>query len=865
MSREIKKPETTDQYHRIPVRDCEITSTITISEKEGIKALYCGNSKEIATYLFDVDKWSMAEAKTWVSEHKKSNDCNKKKSINRKNHLSIKGKISLPADIVVKEDGRRIIAGYACYDDKTEIYTKDGWKYFSELDGDEYVLGRTKTGKSKWVKIINNMKYEYNGELIRLKNNKIDLLVTPNHKLYYKNKYGKTFFNDASDAYGKWNLKFFKNIDIESDIQKSTEFAKFIGYYVSEGGITYQLRNKGKNSLTNTDENIICDMDNSLNLLDIQHSTNWRLPSSRKPITISGREINSTKPRGDIVICNYELTKEIEDLCGRYSINKHLPDGFLYWNKDAKEALFNSLINGDGYWNDSGGRDSGTYVTISKRLSDEVQMLALSLGYSALVHKYMDMEYKHNVYHVYISNVRKGISTKKENWSKEYYDGYVYCVEVPSPHLIFVRRNGKPCWCGNSIAEVDLEDDLITTEALKMGLEKLIEDERYANIMLSHSDIQIGHILKEYNGLKTHVDDKGLFLIAEIRKGFKYADDVWEDIVNGDINGFSIAGYVEEGGEEQVCNGDTCWNEIKNIVLFETSVCQFPCNQKSGFIVLSKNLKSYKCECLECGYNIETEKHCNELICPKCGGEMRRAERPGVGKDTDSNEIKSNDVHDNVSEKEGDEMPDKEEKSDKVEENKLNEEVEESEEPNPLDELHKGFETLTEKTSGLERRLESLEKVIQDMNKSEEEEVEEEPEEKSEETSEETEEEDVEEKSEDSEEECEDCKASKEKEETSEESEESEDIEKSEEDENVEKSEEEGEVDELETIKKSIKDKDELIESMEKTISELKSRIEELEEEEQPTKSKVSKSDEEEDVDESNIVVKKGEVYFKEY
>jgi predicted RNA-binding Zn-ribbon protein involved in translation (DUF1610 family) len=64
----ISKPETTANYHRIPVTDCKITATINISEAKGIKALYCGDSKKIATYLFAIDKWTMAEAKAWVKD-----------------------------------------------------------------------------------------------------------------------------------------------------------------------------------------------------------------------------------------------------------------------------------------------------------------------------------------------------------------------------------------------------------------------------------------------------------------------------------------------------------------------------------------------------------------------------------------------------------------------------------------------------------------------------------------------------------------------------------------------------------------------------------------------------------------------------
>jgi HK97 family phage prohead protease len=39
----------------------------------------------------------------------------------------------------------------------------------------------------------------------------------------------------------------------------------------------------------------------------------------------------------------------------------------------------------------------------------------------------------------------------------------------------------------------------------------------------------------------------------------------------------------------------------------------------------------FVCECLECGHVMETTMHCREIECPECGGQMRRAERPGVG------------------------------------------------------------------------------------------------------------------------------------------------------------------------------------------------------------------------------------------
>jgi len=71
-------PEQTDKNIRIPVSgeagkhtDHKIR-TIVISDKEGIKALYCIDDKKIITYIFAKNKdWDMETAKKWVEEHSK--------------------------------------------------------------------------------------------------------------------------------------------------------------------------------------------------------------------------------------------------------------------------------------------------------------------------------------------------------------------------------------------------------------------------------------------------------------------------------------------------------------------------------------------------------------------------------------------------------------------------------------------------------------------------------------------------------------------------------------------------------------------------------------------------------------------------
>ena len=49
-----------------------------------------------------------------------------------------------------------------------------------------------------------------------------------------------------------------------------------------------------------------------------------------------------------------------------------------------------------------------------------------------------------------------------------------------------------------------------------------------------------------------------------------------------------------------------------------------------------KTKKKYTCECIKCGHILETDKHCKDIKCSKCGGQMRRKERPGPGQNKQS-------------------------------------------------------------------------------------------------------------------------------------------------------------------------------------------------------------------------------------
>lgn len=127
----ISKPETTENYHHVPVTECKITATISIDEKSGIKALYCGGEKQIATYLFDRDKWTMAEARAWVEEHKSVS-----KSVGGSRDLPLSDSLSWDANAAISAM-RRLAGGPAKEDIDWSRYQR-GFVWYDASDKENF-------------------------------------------------------------------------------------------------------------------------------------------------------------------------------------------------------------------------------------------------------------------------------------------------------------------------------------------------------------------------------------------------------------------------------------------------------------------------------------------------------------------------------------------------------------------------------------------------------------------------------------------------------------------------------------------------------------------------------------------------------
>lgn len=137
--------------------------------------------------------------------------------------------------------------------------------------------------------------------------------------------------------------------------------------------------------------------------------------------------------------------------------DKYIPKEIKSLPSNLLRILLDSMVLGDGYVNKHG---EIFYSTTSKKLADDVQEIALKLGKGAVITKQKRGGNSAPLYVVGIHQDEVCISKKRLKWMK--YVGMVYCVTVSSG-LIYVRRHGRPCWCGNSTRFSGQDSQIVLT------------------------------------------------------------------------------------------------------------------------------------------------------------------------------------------------------------------------------------------------------------------------------------------------------------------------------------------------------------------------------------------------------------------
>lgn len=372
------------------------------------------------------------------------------------------------AKVLVNSEPPVKVGDKLCYDEETEVLTTRGWLHFRDVTLDDNVATlNPETFEFDYIKPSKVQSYEHNGKMYKIKSQLIDLTVTTNHNMFVQRRGHKAFeLIPAEDIFGK-------RVSYKKDGKWTGQDVEWFDFPPYSVGHRWGLITK---------PGVRMRMDTFLMLLGMYLSEGNSFNNGDKG---AGIRISQIKPQGicecrcalDAAGVRYTYGGHQFTLHGRwlynyfsqfgYSYEKYIPDFVFGLSKRQQEILFKWMMWGDGH---SEKGKPKTYTTSSKRLADDFQRMCLHIGKSArIVHRGYPgdthgciegrvITTKHDVYSVQIISskltptVNHGHVKTQHIQQEEYvdYDGRVYCCTMPKWHVIFVRRDGNVCWCGNS-------------------------------------------------------------------------------------------------------------------------------------------------------------------------------------------------------------------------------------------------------------------------------------------------------------------------------------------------------------------------------------------------------------------------------
>lgn len=421
-----------------------------------------------------------------------------------------------------------VLYGMACYDEKTEILTKQGWKNHRDITYDDlFATLNPNTHSLEYQKPLKIHNYNYSGDMVSIKSKIFDILVTKNHELYLaKNKQkhknyiyrkvfaeniigkGINFFKKDFDNWEGIDTKYFSEIDGYSFNMK--EWLWLFGFYLAEGN-TRKFVNKTGNicyimSISNTDYSLIKKCMMFFDANNIKYS-------------IRERKIKSGKTSYEISSSNKYLAEYLIQF--KNSLEKFVPSYIKELSVENIKSFISGFNDGDG------SKTKKCLYTSSEFLRDDLYELLLKIGYTPSIYiinkknsLYKNFKRNHDSYGISYGKRKKPIQTTQENYSLESYSGSVWCVEIPNG-IVYVRRNFKSVWCGNSRthmentkANIKSVEGFDTVIKKKHSLEQFVREFGYgiksAGTYLNARNLNEIYLNSEFVKVSDHSIKKGL-------------------------------------------------------------------------------------------------------------------------------------------------------------------------------------------------------------------------------------------------------------------------------------------------------------------------------------------------------------------
>jgi len=314
--------------------------------------------------------------------------------------------------------------GGQCVSEDTEVLTDYGWKRYDEIEKtDKVATFNLKTERIEWFKPERITVYDYDGDLVCLKNRTQEQLMTPNHKVVRK-KFNSDEFEliEAKDLFKfKTPIRVPTVSGTTSEKEINEDLLKLYAWLVSEGTFSegrervslYQSQKNKKNCV---------EIRECLNNLDLSWDETKRIHGYAKEPVIRLRlsQASSRKVREGIN-------------------SKKIPEVIKTLSKRQVKLFIDTYTKGDGHVEEKGRI---RITTKNEELRDQIQELCTLCGYGTTTFLRKQNEvWQINIIRNSITNITKMFYVK--------YKGKVWCPTTKNGTFI-ARRKGKVFITGNS-------------------------------------------------------------------------------------------------------------------------------------------------------------------------------------------------------------------------------------------------------------------------------------------------------------------------------------------------------------------------------------------------------------------------------
>lgn len=313
-----------------------------------------------------------------------------------------------------------------CYSDDTSILTPSGWKFFKDLDENDLVAEVRNDGSYRFVKPSKIIHQRYVGDMHSFKDHygKIDLLVTPNHRMIL-NQLNR--FNEWEERiveaqnltkFGNYKQKMIRSAKAQNSHKQLSNLERLKIAFQADGSYCTNMKTSIRFSFSKQRK-----IDRLISILD-------RLDLEYKIYPLADRRFEfNIKIDADIMSKSFDWV-DISNLS--YEWCQGFIEELSHWDSSIRSAK------------------RFKFDTTNKNVADIVEIIAISANKGVFRKTNVDNR-SDKFSDIHTLSIMKDNTIGGQSWTHktEHYDGMVHCVTVPSGKLL-VKRNNSILVCGNS-------------------------------------------------------------------------------------------------------------------------------------------------------------------------------------------------------------------------------------------------------------------------------------------------------------------------------------------------------------------------------------------------------------------------------